>query len=198
MKFGIYFALIITALCCVIVTADFDRCFGQYLRRKGKLDNNLPLPRETSYCNAFVSSRLQKLQSLVYKEIRKHNPNEYYCLTSEFENVEILDLVVKLAKIKDSLSLNVSEKRNQIDVTFIELKKDLEKIAVRCETNKEKFSANLVPELIELSMGIPQLINCFLKNVEDNKILPLENIESYGLATTYANCDEVLVAARRE
>jgi len=212
MKLNWFCLLIVVAHFCFNVTlassSDDDgvECLGTYLHQKGKLSADFPI-RESGtqsppiYCRFVTAITLRVVQSLIESSIQEVLPKDADCLKSEFKNQETLDVIVKLSVIEDS-NLSENDINTQTNVTRDELKQDLIKIALQCETDEKKFI-----EIFNSFLGIKNETlaalhhnYCFAKYAADNELLPLNGIElnSNGIVTSRLDCNAIIKKERRK
>jgi len=200
--------LIILVHTCCIINASFSsdgdgtECLEAYLQQKGKLSIDFPLkPSSFFYCRFVTSITLRVVESLIEDNIKEAIPNDADCLIREFKNQESLDYVVKLSVIEDS-NLSETDINTQTNATRNQLKHDLKKTALQCETDEQKFITIFNDFLGIKNETLAALHHnyCFAKYAADKELLPLEDIElnPNGIITTHIDCNSIIKKERRK
>jgi len=200
--------LIVIAHSCINIKAasssdpDGVECLEAYLQHKGKLADDFPIRQPSLvYCRFVTSITLRVVQSLIEGTIQEDLPNDADCLIREFKNQESLDLIVKLGVIEDS-NLSESDIKTQTNETRSELRQDLIKIELQCETDENKFIAIFNDFLGIKNETLAALHHnyCFAKYAADNELLPLKDIElnPNGIVTTHLDCNALIRKERRK
>lgn len=208
MKLNWYCVVIVIAICCLNATADNDDdetngCLERYLMRKGKLPSDHPAKAagSTFICSFTTEITVTLLKSVFTTLIESSFQNGADCLKREFENNEITDLIMKLNLIEES-QLGESEQKIQINQTRNELRQDLTKIAVQCETNEKKFVEIFNEQLGIKNETLSALEHnyCFAKYAAENELLPLKgvNLNPNDILTTYIDCEAIIRKERRK
>lgn len=198
--------LIVVAICCLNVTADSDddsspECLENYLKQKGKLASNFPVRPVTSEttCRFVLVLSLALMRGIIDELITSKNPTST-CLVREFANQETLDLITKLNVIEES-SLSENEMKTQTNETRNELKQDLAKIALQCETDVNKFTEtfNDFLGIKNETLSALQHNYCFAKYASKHDLLPLKNVNlnPNGIETTNIDCRAIIRKERR-
>lgn len=200
MKLKLLCVLIVVGLVCSNVKADDDDdesqvCLETYLRQKGKLGSDFPARQPSPLCIFITPISLKIFEAVVENQIRDKISNNTDCLIREFKNQESLDLIVKLGVIEDS-ELSESKMRIQKSLTRNELRQDLIKIALQCETDENSFIPvfNEYFGIKNVTLSAMEHNYCFAKYAADHELLPLENVDinPNGIDTTHIKCKAII------
>lgn len=194
---------VVIFLCCfttVLLDDNYGKeCLEEHLKNKGKLESDFPVRRSTQNCSVLLSPALAALRIVVEDQIKQDIPTSADCLIKEFYNRESSDLIVKLFVIEDS-KLSESEIKTKINETRKELRRDLVKVALRCETDEKNFIA-IFNEILEKNLTLSKLEHnyCLAKYAADNELLQLNKAELNpdGIITTNLNCTAIINKSRR-
>lgn len=201
--------LIVVALVCSNVMAnssnnedDSEECLEVYLKQKGKLGDDFPVRQSTSTCNLVTIFTITIMEGIVENSIKEEiSNNNTECLIREFKNKETLDLLVKLDVIGDS-KLSESKIKTETNVTRNELRQDLSKIALQCETDADSFLSifNSYFGIKNVTLAAMEHNYCFANYAADNELLPLKNVDlnPNGIVTTHINCNAIIRKERRQ
>lgn len=152
MKFTLIL-LIDIVFCCALANANFvgykgTDCVLQYLKAKGKFNNNFPTIEPSSTCDFVMSLKMGLMNDTYNREINRKFPQESRCLISELDNESIYDLVLKAVTIKYAPITQVPLKTQWVE-TKKELRQVLENIALKCKADNNTFI-----QIFNQSLGI--------------------------------------------
>lgn len=139
MKLTTFYVVLCVLWCSAERTDDLETCLAKYLQEKGKLSNDFqtPLTLSREECKSVkIADNLKGMKSEIDAAFDDGYANYATCLKESFGEDEVDDYL-KWGLIKESKFLSVTEKETQIAETKDQLKGKLEKIAEKCETNKD-------------------------------------------------------------
>jgi hypothetical protein len=205
MKFAVYSLALSATLYCVYARAAIDEgeaCIVQYLKRKGKLSEDFPTTLETpsSHCEVSIPISTKIVREAYVDKINETFPNQSQCLIDEFDNREIVDHVLKVSVISESKKLSENSIKTQLEAARSDLKQDLEKIAIQCNTVDEAFT-NIFNDLLGIkneTLAVFQYEYCISKYTADNSLLPLNNVElnPHHIDIEHLNCTAIIEKER--
>ncbi|KAG4070378.1 hypothetical protein HA402_006520 [Bradysia odoriphaga] len=183
---------------------DRDACLVQYLQRKGKLSADIksaePAPSSCDFVTPFT---IGVIKSAVFNTIEKEIPlNVARCLIQQLDDNdnEAFDYVVKINVLAASRSLNESERQTQVEATRNLFKEDLEKIAVHCETDAQKFISIFKDSLgiRNDSLAVLQYEYCLAKYAVDAGVVVLGDVEinPQHIDLSSVECEQIIEADR--
>lgn len=197
---------VVTSLAIYSVEADSQRdgdaCLVQYLQLKGKLSADIksaePAP---SGCDFVTPFTIGVIKSAVFNRIEKEmSLNVARCLIQQLDDrdKEAFDYVVKINVLAASSSLNESERQTQVEATRNQFKEDLEKIAVHCETDGQKF-INIFRDTLGIrndSLAVLQYEYCLAKYAVDNGVVVLGDVEinPRHIDSNSVDCEQIMEA----
>jgi hypothetical protein len=207
MKFAIYCLALSATLYCVCARALLDEgeaCLVQYLKSKEKISADFPSTLQTasSHCDLTVQIAQRVLRQQFVDKIKENIPNQSQCLLDGFDEKEILDDVFKVSVISESKTLGENNIKTQLEAARSDLKEQLEKIEVQCNTVDKTFT-NTFNEILGIkneTLAVSQYEYCISKYTADNGILPLKNVELNPRHIDVENldCDAIIDKDRRK
>lgn len=207
MKLAIYCTVLgatLSYVCALQSALDkSEACLVQYLKRKAKLTNDFPSTIQPSpKCRLVMPLTLQIIRETLVDEIKEKVPNDSECLIKELDNQETVDQVIKISVIHESRSLSENEVTTQLEAARNQLKRDLENIAIQCNTVDERFT-QIFNEYLGIkneTLEVLQYEYCIAKYIADNSFLPLDNVElnPHHIDISKVNCNNIIDKDRKE
>lgn len=164
------------------------------MKRQGKLNEAIQskVPA-SSRCRLVVPFYMQTLKTIFNDRIANKFPlNVTECLTSEFDNVETLDHIMKADIIEWSSLFNSSERITQLKELNDQGNEANIKISVKCKVGE------IYTNIFNKSLEDFQHDYCMTKYVVDNQLVELENVDMnpHSIDLGIFNCTNIINAER--
>lgn len=132
---------------------DMKDCAEQYLKSKGKLDIEVPTSKKMSLCLSIIPHRLKLLREIMEKSMKKQMPNETSCVMTEFDEVDMLDRIIKFGYIMKAQPLSDDERKLRVDAMLNETEGLVKRIADTCKVDVEEIKSSMFDGLDCLPSG---------------------------------------------
>lgn len=197
-KLSLLCVVFCAALCAADVLGKGDQCFVRHLKAAGKLNADFEStsdPYNPLVCYAWTERTMHMVKSSFNGEIKVEMPNDADCLTEEFNVTKSVENVFKIRLIEKS-NMNDTEKQNQLVEARNEFTELLEKIAVHCQADKQKF-INIFQTVLGIkneTLEAFQTVYCLAKYATDNNLLDMVNVKMnpHNIDTESVNCDGIV------
>lgn len=158
MKLSLSLLLCGVLVCCLSLTAaeetevdtsssmsdsdeEFDQCMGQYLKSKGKLDMDVQVGKKSSMCLFGMQIAVHAIRDIFKEKVKMYLPEHVDCVMTEYDNVQVIDQVFKMAFVTSNKTMPESEKKTMVDALEKEAIEMMDSMAAKCGIEKEKFDA---------------------------------------------------------
>lgn len=119
-----------------------EACTVDYLKRKGKLNEEFPSPAKPSFlvCYSVMQLSVVVARNLFYNLIESRFPNDVDCMMREYGKKHNSDVYLAIIMTEKAKSLTVAEKNAVLDNLQNELRERMKVAATtECKVEEENF-----------------------------------------------------------
>lgn len=154
LSFGVWFSVLAMMGMLSTVTglsfslADARQCIGQYLKNKGKLQNDATSYQPSVACDVFIPSTINDFRRMVDQNGRSGTTtSEWTCIKTECEKYELADLFIKRSFIAQIGDFAENERNTLLEDVRNEIDEHMTLLATECGVDGTALKAGFTRAL---------------------------------------------------
>ncbi|XP_037044406.1 uncharacterized protein LOC119080262 [Bradysia coprophila] len=118
-----------------------EPCIVQYLKEKGRLNDDFPSRIRSSLCRFTMVRVLGFVRQIISGAMTNVAPKEADCFMAEYDKTQTVDSALVVAVIRTTPDLTEEQKENLITKPLNELKEKLNENADKCGVDEKMFKS---------------------------------------------------------